>query len=493
MTAVAPPNTQYPTPTLPAVTVSRRLAAFLAQQLTPAARVVVAVSGGADSLALLHALTAVWPREQIVAAHLNHQMRPDAADDAAFVAATAAAWGVLCRLGTADVPDLARRSGQSPEAAGRTARYRFLAETARAEQASAVLTAHHADDQAETVLLHLLRGSGLNGLRGMLPVGLLPDAPDVRLLRPFLELTRADLHAYCREHDLQPRDDASNRDVRFLRNRVRQTALPALEQLNPRVREHLTALATIAAAETALLDAATDQAWERVTRSATAERIGWDLAAWRQLPTGLQRRLLWRAGQQLGAPGAGTAFRPLEAARLIALTGLTGSRADLPGGWFVQVGYAELWAAQSEARPLPAPQLTTATAVALPVPSRIALQDGWALTAEWCTVDPAEAAANADPWRAYLALPAAATLHVRPRAPGERMQPLGMHGHSTPLKKRLTARRIPAELRARWPIVATAEHIVWLVGCDVDHRVRVQPGVERVVCLWCGKEEGLGD
>jgi tRNA(Ile)-lysidine synthase len=203
--------------------------------LTGRHRLVVAVSGGPDSLALLHLLSRreLHPAANLVVGHLNHQLRPSAAADATFVAETAAAWGLECHTESVDVAGLARRDGLSLEEAGRGARYQFLARLAHAVGAAHVAAGHNADDQAETVLMHFLRGAGLSGLRGMRPAGPLPGDPAITLLRPFLTTGRAEIEAYCQEHGLAPLTDASNTDTTYFRNRLRHELLPYLAGYNP--------------------------------------------------------------------------------------------------------------------------------------------------------------------------------------------------------------------------------------------------------------------
>ena len=161
---------------------------------------IVAVSGGADSLALLHALDHVHPAEKLIVAHLNHGLRPAAANDADFVHKTADEWGMRCIVEQTDVQAQASREKQTIEEAARHARYTFLARVAATESAEYVAVGHHADDQAETILMHIVRGSGLEGLRGMQTVGAWPqpDQPNLRLLRPLLPVSRADIEHYCR-------------------------------------------------------------------------------------------------------------------------------------------------------------------------------------------------------------------------------------------------------------------------------------------------------
>jgi tRNA(Ile)-lysidine synthase len=191
--------------------------------------VVVGVSGGPDSLCLLHLLRRLAPESHLTlhVAHLNHGLRGAAGEaDAQAVAERAADWALPCTIGRADVPALAVESRTSLEEAAREARYAFLQAVARDRGARTIAVGHNADDQAETVLMHFLRGSGLAGLRGMLPRTALGER---FLVRPLLDMPRSRIEAYCAASNLQPSRDLSNADTTIYRNRLRHELLPLLE------------------------------------------------------------------------------------------------------------------------------------------------------------------------------------------------------------------------------------------------------------------------
>ncbi|GIW13047.1 MAG: hypothetical protein KatS3mg062_0486 [Tepidiforma sp.] len=179
-------------------------------------------------------------------AHFDHQLRPESSADLEFVRSHAAALGIEAVTGEGPVAEVAARQRRGIEETARMMRYQFLAFAAEKERCAAVVTGHTADDQAETVLLHLLRGSGIRGLRGMLPAGPLPGSPAGVLLRPLLALRRDDTRAICAELGLQPRTDPSNDDPAYARNRLRASLLPALRGINPAVEEALLGLAASA-------------------------------------------------------------------------------------------------------------------------------------------------------------------------------------------------------------------------------------------------------
>jgi len=201
---------------------------------------VLAVSGGADSVAMLRAARQLPQFAGTAVAHFNHQLRgADSDADAAFVRTLAGEWPFYGR--TADVRAAAAVAGENVEAAARRLRYAFLLETARAAGASWVATAHTADDQAETVLHRMIRGSGLRGLRGIAPAR--PLGAGILLVRPMLDVTRADVLAFLKETNQPWREDATNQDVAYTRNRIRHELLPLLKTFNPGVADALGRLA----------------------------------------------------------------------------------------------------------------------------------------------------------------------------------------------------------------------------------------------------------
>ncbi len=455
---------------------------------SPQTKLLVGVSGGADSLALLHLLWQQLGAERLVVAHLNHGLRAAADEEASFVEATAASWRLPFVSQKIEVQRLAEEEKLSLEEAGRLARYQFLAEQAQLVGATAVAVAHHADDQAETVLLHLLRGSGSAGLRGMRPVGELPGAGEVVLLRPFLHLSRADIEAYCARHGLEPRHDSSNDDVQFTRNRIRHELLPMLARYNPQISARLQQLATITADEYAALSAEFELIWPTVLLASGVTGCQLDRVVFNRLPVAWQRLALRRVVQQLRPFHTEVRFATVEQARLLSLEPASGTAVFLPGGLVMQVTAGQL--AFGEGQSLHVPQLLVENPVALPLPGEVTLAGGWRISAVPRPDLTLEAVQhNRDPWQAFVAVAKGETLWVRPSNPGERFQPLGLGRHSQAIQDLLSDRKVARGERPLWPMVAVGEQPAWIVGLHLDDRVRVQPQSHLIVQLICTRQE----
>ncbi|HEX8599628.1 MAG TPA: tRNA lysidine(34) synthetase TilS [Chloroflexia bacterium] len=486
--------------------------------LLTAAPLVVAVSGGADSLALLSILRELRGEsapQTLHVAHLDHGFRGDeSAADARFVAELAEALGLACTIGRFDVPAYAASRKLSAEDAARRVRYAFLAGLAQ-ERGGTVAVAHNADDQAETVLMHLLRGSGLGGLAGMRMLSELPiDAGDlalaplvgevhagnVRLFRPLLGTWRAMIEAHCKEVGLEPRLDATNLDTAYRRNFIRHKLLPPLEAASPQVKRHLLRLANIAAAEDDVLRGLTEQEWERLgidlERGSRASVSSQALAS---LPTGLARRIVRRMIQEVAGHTEGLDFNQVEAALQVLSGYAEGPNAvDVVGGLRVRrsdgLGAVERRKADyagdlaqvlrgTVGRPL----VSAGCTMRLEIGSTTTLANGWT-----SAVEVIEHSSSAPTPGDYLALfdlddlPPDAQVVLRTRAPGDDIQPFGMRGRKK-LQDVLVDAKIPREVRAYIPVVAlhgTHSEVLWVPGRG-GRRSSIAPISEQTRRLLC--------
>lgn len=259
--------------------------------------IVVAVSGGADSVALLRALHRVLAPDRLIVAHYNHRWRGAESDaDEAFVTELAATLGFPCQTGRPDAPPCPAFARPVSEASARSSRYRFLRETAESCGARYLATAHTADDQAETILHRVVRGTGLGGLAGIRPIRLL--GPAVTLVRPFLAVRRAQILDYLGALGQKYREDASNAQTHFTRNRIRHRLLPELaEQYNPAVVEALIRLGGLAADVQAMVDQQVHELHEQAVIGADSDAVRVRTTVLSQKPAYLVREFfifLWR-------------------------------------------------------------------------------------------------------------------------------------------------------------------------------------------------------
>lgn len=467
-------------------------------------RVVVGVSGGPDSLCLLHLLLRLREEYhlQLHVAHLHHGARGEDADaDAAFVADLAREWGLPATLAREDVPAIARAHKLAFEEAARRVRYAFLAHVAGWVGAAKVAVGHNADDQAETVLMHFLRGAGLAGLRGMRPATpfseyrLLPQTDRFPLperlpvlIRPLLGIPRAEIEAYCAEHGLTPRLDRSNLDTTYFRNRLRHELLPLLETYNPNIRRRLCHTAEVVAADYELLTQMREWAWERVVREETEQAIALDRAEWAMQPLALQRALIREAAYRLRPSLRDVDFVHVEAAVQVARTGTTGAQATLPGGLALTVGYDTLTVADARYEPPPpGPILPPGTEVPVALPGRTSLPGSdWVLEADFLEDwTPGEVRGNPDRWTAYLdAERLGGTPVLRTRRPGDRFRPQGMSGHAPPLTDWMINARVPRAVRDILPLLVAADgEILWVCGWRVAETAIVRPETRQVARL----------
>ncbi|MBL8056009.1 MAG: tRNA lysidine(34) synthetase TilS [Anaerolineales bacterium] len=465
-----------------------RVRAFVIDQalFPPKARLLLGVSGGPDSLCLLDVLTRLagdWGLSLSVAC-LDHGLRPEAAGEAAFVRQAAEARGWPFFTEAVDTRAWAAGRRQSVEEAARELRYAFLARAAGEAGAPFIAVGHTADDQAETVLMHFLRGSGLAGLRGMPAKALLPNPTDPQareprwLVRPLLGTTRPAVEAYCGERGLHPREDASNRDTAFFRNRLRHELLPALEAYNPNIRAGLARSAAVLAGEHELLQAVVAALWKGVVRT-EGPRVEFHRDHWLALSLAEQRALLRQAAQRLLPDERDVDFAPIDQAARFSRRAVPGRSCDLLRGLRLKVTADAIVVGPWDERPAH-PELPLLEAGRLPPPWRFAAEP--LAAGAW---SPAQVAGNPDPWCAYVdaeRLPAE-PLELRGRRPGDRFQPLGLGGHSTKLADFLINNRIEAGLRDRWPLAAAGGQIVWVAGLRLDERCKVTEQTRRVVRL----------
>jgi tRNA(Ile)-lysidine synthase len=434
----------------------------------------LAVSGGPDSMAMLHALCQLRERctVELFIAHLNHRMRPSASQDALFVEAAARDFGIPCISERVNVPAYRRRFKLSPEDAARRVRYAFLRATAESLGANHIAVGHTADDQAETVLLRLLRGSGLRGLCGIPPV----RQP---IIRPLIQVHRRDIMLYLRKHRVPFREDPSNRQRRYTRNRLRLDLLPQLQKsYNPRVVQALCTTAQLLAADEAALQSVAQEQFYAARLRATPDQVHLRVAMITPLPPALQRRVLREALAE--ALGHLQGVTRTHLAHILALlrTAAGTKWLTLPGGAVVERRYDVLIvhrqappAAVRVAQPVSAPGAWKIEALGVTLMSAI-VRCGTPVTSlptgdvAWLDADKV-----------------GRDLCVRTRQPGDRFQPLGSPSTSKKLKTFLIDAKVPRAERDRLPLIVARAGIAWVAGVRPADWAKVIPATREILRL----------
>ena len=447
----------------------------------------VGFSGGPDSLCLLDGLQRLGFTP--VVAHFNHHLRPEADAEVETVCAIAQQMEVQFVTAEGDVQGYTKKNGLSIEEAARILRYNFLFAQARHFQAQAVLVAHNADDQVETVLMHLIRGCGLAGLRGM-PFYALPNpwSQDIPLARPLLNVWRAEIGAYLDEHKLSAVQDASNADTRFLRNRLRHELIPQMATYNLNFKRNLLRLAEIVSAEDEILSGLVSQVWGEVMCEAGEGVISIRCKEFSALPPALRRRLLRQAIERLRPGLRDVDYETIELADTALREARSGSSWDLISGLSLSFEQDRCWLVASDAD-LPSvdwPQLAGETPKILEIPGRISLANEWVLSAEWLSGSQEltqVVQANTEPYQAWLNGKGITSLEVRGRKLGEHFHLSGLNGHSVKLSDLMVNVKLPRHVRQRWPLVCCGEEIAWVAGVRTSESFRISIDTRWVIHL----------
>lgn len=438
----------------------------------------VAVSGGADSTALLYILKELKRRLRLrlTVAHLNHKIRgKDAGEDARFVKQLARRLHLDFALGTAAVPRLARRLGISLEMAGRQARYDFFEKTARARRGDVVATAHTADDNVESILLMLTRGCGLQGLTGIPPLSRIGK---ITVVRPLLGTDRRTIEKYLRERKLSWREDISNTDPGFLRNRVRHELLPLLEaKYNKGIRHALINLADVLRSENELMDALATAIY---TEARDRYGRGLNCAAVAKYQLAARRRVL-RHWLKINGIQAGTLdFQTINKLDSLLMNPAGGRSLELAGGLNIRRNYQRLEIEKQVTKP------DGNFYHKIRIPGRTILPEaGLIVRAELGPgIDRERAVFGKFPVRASVSLKKLGRKQVLARSwrHGDRMRPYGLKG-SKKIQDIFSDAKVPVMLRQRLPIFECGKEIIWIPGYRIAEGWQVSDSADNALHL----------
>ncbi|MEQ8236591.1 MAG: tRNA lysidine(34) synthetase TilS [Syntrophomonadaceae bacterium] len=435
----------------------------------PGDKVLLAVSGGPDSMCLLHLLHNLGPKLdlEMAAVHLNHGLRAEAGSEEALVREHCRRLGLACYSRKVQVDHLAREWKTSLEDAGRRARYSYFAEVAQDLDFSRIATAHHYDDVAETVLLHLMRGSGIRGLRGIMPL-------NGQLIRPLLGVTKAEILAYAEEMDISYCLDPSNTYKEFIRNRIRHHLIPYLQQeYNPRIVEALNNLAVIAQAEDEAIENEIERHWPGLCLEEQPGMLVLSLKAWADLHLAYKRRIVHRALKRMSAQ-APWSLGDVE--KVMGLESKSGSSCTLhlKKGVRITRGYDRIiFTTQTALKTEFREQVSIPGEIRIP---QVGIILGLArVEREHYQPRPGDMVLDLD------RLPG--KLWLRSRQAGDFFRPLGMQG-SKKLKKWFIDHKIPAADRGRTPLLAgddTEIYAIW--GHAVSRLAAVDQGTVNLLVI----------
>jgi tRNA(Ile)-lysidine synthase len=447
-------------------------------RLDPQRPILVGVSGGPDSLCLLDLLHRAG--YQVIAAHFNHKLRPEAEIEAKDVEEIAEQMKIPFEVESADVQLHAQNEKLSIEEAARNLRYHFLFTQAHRHQAQAVAVGHTADDQVETVLMHFLRGAGLNGLKGMSYRTLLPTFDkEIPIVRPLLDTWRTEIVAYCGTQNLNPHHDASNDSPDFLRNRLRHILVPTLETYNPRFRDAVWRTAQTLSSDQDLLNEAVESWWHQSVIKETDDYVTLDLKFLSKHSAGLQRQLLRRAVESL-LPSEEIVYAVLDRATTF-IADADSLRTDLTGGLVLFREGNLLYVAKPDVEIAfdQWPQMPTQVdSIPISLPVQMSLSNGWQFLSEKVQdLDLAweQSNRNEDRFRVWLDVEDPPEyLELRVRRPGDLFDPLGLKGHTQKLSDFFTNVKLPVRARARWPLLCSSGKVIWVPGFRPAERVKLK-------------------
>ena len=457
--------------------------------LTKAQPILLGVSGGADSLALMHGLDVLG--YDVMVAHVDHGLRAESAQEADFVRLLAESRGLPFFRKRADVQQVAETQAESIEEAARNVRYQFLYEQARRNQCQAVAVGHHADDQVETILMHLMRGAALPGLTGMAHRRLMPLwDKKIPLVRPLLGFWRDEIEVYIKEIGITPCDDRSNLDTRYHRNRIRHELIPLLKTYNPKIKSVIWRMGDVLREEEQFLNKIAEQTFEDCRQSETSAHINLTLSKFIGLSKALQRRVLRHAILQLSPDVRGVSIEAIERGLAYAHDASTGGEIDLVARLNLAVIDDVLVIKKWEAKlpDLGQPSLHAADEVGvLKFGQPLYLRFGQRIEASLLEEPPKNFMRTVkglnpnEAWLDYdqLDLP----LTVRARQEGDCFKPLGMGGQSQSLQDFFVNCKVAEPFRWRWPLVLSGDEIAWVVGKRPSEAFKIRETTQRILKL----------
>lgn len=448
-------------------------------------RIIAAVSAGPDSMCLLHLLSGM-PFEVIVA-HLNHQLRPSAAQEQAYVEMKAGEYHLPFFSENADIKKYSNRENLGIEEAARRARYEFLFRIAKENQSAALLTAHHADDQVETVLMNFIRGAGLKGLSGMQHVSFSPFGGPIPLIRPLLEYWKEEILEYCQKNNLIYFVDESNLNLEYFRNRIRNHLLPGLAEYNPNIKQTILRSQKNLTADWQYISEEANKILPTLDIVNNEKYISFSMSKFALIPNALKNYVLREMVLSINSEKTDFSFDQVEKVKellsknermrtvqlekdlVLLMEGGRGIFAQSP-----EYVWDDKWPVIEEGRVIHLDE------------SLVILNDRWTLDLAILSMSDVQDAfkSNTDPFTAYLDRGCfEESLRLRHWKFSDYYQPLGMNGHKVRLSDFWTNHKIPARAKEKWPLVISNGQIVWIPGFQPSHGFSLKDSTTSILAL----------
>lgn len=445
--------------------------------------IVLGVSGGADSICLMDLFSQL--KIHFFVAHFNHQLRKESSHDARFVQRQATSLHFPFESGAEDIQKLAKRMHRSVEEQGRISRYEFLFRIAEQRKADAVAVAHNADDQVETILMHFLRGCGLAGLRGMTPLSFdHPWKSRIPLIRPLLNIKKAEILAYCNEKHLEYVEDESNRDSAFFRNRIRNELIPFLETYNPKLKNHLLSLGDIAQTDYQVLENYSNQTWRACMLEIGKNYVLLDAQKIHLLPQSQSRWIVQRVFHHLKPEGRDIDFesvaRFLEFIQRPSKTGKMDWIKDIT----LTLDDTTLYACDQSGPALDSryPQIYSEF-IRWTGTGEIALSKKYAIHGEITKLD-GDVKIPDDSAQAWMDLDTIRTpIVIRKWKFGDRFEPFGFAGRTIKLSDFWNNVHLPKRARKYYPVLESGGQIIWIPGLRLAQSVAISDKTKKMLIM----------
>ncbi len=448
---------------------------FLRNDFNPNLPVVVGVSGGADSVFLLDQL--IRSGIKVIVAHFNHQLRLESAQEALFVESITRNYGCPFLLGTEDVAAFSQKNGFSIEEAARICRYRFLFICAENSQAQAVLVAHHANDQVETMLMHFLRGSGLDGLKGIEEKVILPEFhAKIPIFRPILHIWRDEILTYCQERGLAYVSDPTNQETTYFRNQLRLELIPQLEVMYPGFVKRSLQLTDLIQGDAEILEELIEQKWKNICLEEHKFYLVFDLDKFEKEKIGIQRRMIRKALCFLQPNIRDISYSVINRA-IDAVEEKHLGETELISNHSLRIGHNQFYIYEKNSAWYIDLYPQVFSEIVIEQPGEVQICEQWKLVIQETDGDDF-AEMRGDTNTVYITKDDECIFpwKIKNYTPGLRFRPFGMKSGQMKISDFFINEKILSPARKNYPILFDKNNrVIWVIGLRMDERYRVDP------------------